>query len=57
MSAQKDIKYPCESCEFKASTKSHLRRHQQSVHEDKHQCELREYMASEKGSLAIALKV
>ena len=52
MSAHEVIKYLCESCGYKASTKSHLRGHQLSVHEGvKHLCELCEYMASEKGSL------
>ena len=46
------IKYSCEYCDFKASLKSQLTRHKQSIHNGvKYSCEFCDYKATIKSSL------
>ena len=52
MSVHENVKYPCNQCDFKATLKSSLKRHQTSVHENiKYPCNQCEYKATQQSSL------
>ena len=45
------VKYSCESCDYKATTKGNLQRHVVSVHDGvKHSCEYCDYKATKKAA-------
>ena len=51
-SVHEGVKYPCNKCEYQATTKGALQRHQKSEHEGvKYSCNQCEYQAKEQDSL------
>ena len=51
------LRYPCDQCKYKATDKSHLRRHKQRVHQGlKHPCELCGQLYSDMSTLKRHIK-
>ena len=52
MSVHEGIKYHCDQCDYKATLKSNLKKHNMSIHEGiKYQCDQCDYKATQKGNL------
>ena len=52
MSVHRNVKYPCDQCEHKATEKGHLKTHKKSVHENiKYPCNQCEYKATTQSNL------
>ena len=52
MSLHKSVKYPCNQCDYKATQKGDLKKHEMAVHESiKYPCNQCDYKATKKWNL------